>query len=87
MTRDVAEIEAQRQRVITGQDQWTEPQYRHLTDRRRKLKQGRLEVPCAGTVIVKLYLNGQVEVLPAPGGGHAQIIDDWQRPLCRPPDP
>lgn len=89
VTRNAAEIEAQRRRVFTKQDQWTEPQYRHLTDRRRTLRTGLLEVPCAGTVVVRLYLNGQVEVLPAPapGGGHERIIDDWQRPLCRPPDP
>lgn len=85
VARNLVEIEAQRRRVITKQNQWMEPQYRHLTDRRQQIQKGLLEVPCAGTVIVKLHLDGRpVEVLPAPGGGHAQIVDDWQRPLCRP---
>jgi beta-lactamase superfamily II metal-dependent hydrolase len=85
--RDPTEIESQRRRVITEQNQWTEPQYRHLTDHRRQIKKGLLEIPCAGTVVVKLPLdpNGHVEVLPASGGGHEQIVDDWQRPLCRAP--
>lgn len=85
-TRDPVEIEIQRQRVLTKQNQWTEPQYRHLTDRRRQIESGLLEVPCVGTALVKLYLDGRVEVLPARGSGHEQIVDDWQHPLCRAPD-
>jgi beta-lactamase superfamily II metal-dependent hydrolase len=84
--RDPAEVDAQRQRVITKQNQWTEPQYRHLTDQRRQSRMGLLEVPCAGTVIVKLHLDGRVEVLPSRGGGHENIVDAWQHPLCRAPD-
>lgn len=87
VTRDAAEIETLRQQVLTEQNQWMEAQYRHLTDRRRQIKEGLLEVPCAGTVIVKLYLDGQVDVLPAPRGGHEGIIAGWQRPLCRQPAP
>lgn len=83
--RDPAEIEAHRRRVITEHNQWTEPQYRHLTDRRRQIRRGLLEVPCVGTVVVKMYLDGRVEVLPARGGEHERIVDDWERPLCRPP--
>lgn len=85
-TRNPAEIEAQRARVITSHNQWTEPQYRHLTDQRRQPIKGHPEVPCAGTVVVKLYLDGRVEILPAPGGAHERIVDDWRAPLCRPPE-
>jgi beta-lactamase superfamily II metal-dependent hydrolase len=82
--RDPIAIEEQRRRVITEHNQWTEPQYRHLTDKRRQIRTGLLEVPCAGTVVVKLPLHGgAVEVLPAREGGHEQIVDGWQRPLCR----
>lgn len=87
MVRDPAEIDTQRKRVITEQNQWTEPQYRHLTDKRGRLEKGRLEVPCAGTVAVKLYLDGRVEVLPSRGGDHERIVDDWEHPLCRAPAP
>ncbi|MGK4002220.1 hypothetical protein WMF31_06320 [Sorangium sp. So ce1036] len=87
MERDPVELAALRRRVITEQHQWTEPQYRHLTDRRGQVEKGRLEVPCAGTVVVKLYLNGHVEVLPSRGGEHERIVDDWEHPLCRPPVP
>ncbi len=83
--KDPGEIDAQRRRVITDHNQWTEPQYRHLTDQRRQIEKGRLEVPCAGTVVVKLHLDGSVEVLPSRGGGHEGIVDDWQHPLCRDP--
>ncbi|MFS8066705.1 MAG: ComEC/Rec2 family competence protein [Byssovorax sp.] len=83
--KDAVAIDAQRRRVITEHNQWTEPQYRHLTDRRRQIIKGRLEVPCAGTVVVKLQLDGRVEVLPSRGGDHEVIVDDWQHPLCRDP--
>lgn len=84
--RDPGEIALQRARVITEHNQWTEPQYRHLTDKRRQVARGLLEVPCAGTVVVKMYLDGRVEIVPVPGGGHEGVVDDWERPLCRPPD-
>ena len=64
---------------------YAEPQYRHLTDKRGQIEKGRLEVPCAGTVVVKLHLDGRVDVLPSRGGEHERIVDDWQHPLCRPP--
>lgn len=83
--RDPDEIEARRRRVITTHNQWTEPQYRHLTDKRRQVKKGLLEVPCAGTVVVKMFLDGRLEVLPFRGGEHERVVDDWKHPLCRPP--
>jgi hypothetical protein len=58
--------------------------YRHLTDRRRQLRTGLLEVPCAGTVVAKVFLDGRVEILPSRGGEHERIVDDWQHPRCRP---
>lgn len=70
--------------AITMQNQWTEPQYRHLTDKRRQITKGLLEVPCAGTVVVKMLLDGRVEVLPSRGGEHERVVDDWLHPLCRP---
>jgi competence protein ComEC len=85
--KDPVEIDALRLRVITDHNQWTEPQYRHLTDRRRTIVKAQLEVPCAGTVVVKLQLDGHVEVLPSRGGEHERIVDDWEHPLCRPPPP
>jgi beta-lactamase superfamily II metal-dependent hydrolase len=84
--RNAVEIEALRNRVIREQNQWTEPQYRHLTDKRRQVMKGLLEVPCTGTAVVKMHLDGRVEVLPSRGGEHERIVDDWQQPLCRPPD-
>jgi len=83
--RDPIEIEALRRRLFNGHHQWSEPQYRHLTDKHQQVRRGLLEVPCAGTVVVKLCLAGTVEILPARGGGHERIIDDWSQPLCRPP--
>lgn len=85
MVRDPIEIEALRRQIITGHKQWSEPQYRHLTDRRQQVKRGLLEVPCAGTVVAKLFLAGRVEILPSRGGEHERVVDDWTRPLCRPP--
>lgn len=82
-TQDLVELDALRKRVITRHNQWTEPQYRHLTDVRRQVAKGLLEVPCAGTVIVRLHLDGRVDVLPSRGGEHEGIVDDWERPLCR----
>jgi hypothetical protein len=77
--RDPVEISELRARVLTQHHQWTVPQYRHLTDRRREVRSGQLEVPCAGTVVVTLHLDGRLEVLPAPGGGHASVVDAWER--------
>jgi hypothetical protein len=83
VVRDRDEVSELRERVITQHHQWTVPQYRHLTDRRRAVRSGQLEVPCAGTVVVTFHLDGRVDVLPAPGGGHESVVDDWERPLCR----
>ncbi len=83
LARDADRIEELRGRVITQQKQWTEPQYRHLTDTRREVRKGQLEVPCAGTVIVRMYFDGRVDVLPRPQGGHEQVVDEWDQPLCR----
>jgi beta-lactamase superfamily II metal-dependent hydrolase len=81
--RDAGEISELRERVITQHHQWTVPQYRHLTDKRRAVRSDRQEVPCAGTVMVTLHLDGRVEVLPVPGGGHDGVVDGWEQPLCR----
>jgi beta-lactamase superfamily II metal-dependent hydrolase len=86
MQVDRGAISALRQRTITTQNLWVEPQYRHLTDKRSALKAGHWEVPCAGTVLTKLFLDGRVEVLPAPGGGHEQVVDGWHQPRCRGPE-
>lgn len=81
--RDPDKIDELRRQVITQQNQWTEPQYRHLTDKRHAIRKEQLEVPCAGTVIVRMYFDGRVDVLPFPQGGHEQVIDEWSQPLCR----
>src|SRR5204862_3683469 len=81
--RDADEVTRLRERVITRHHQWTEAQYRHLTDKRRTIRSGQLEVPCAGTVVVTLHLDGRMEVRPAPGGRHGEVIDRWEHPLCR----
>ena len=83
VVRDADEISELRARVITQHHQWIVPQYRHLTDKRRAVRSGQLEVPCAGTVVVTLHLDGRVDVLPAPGGGHDVVVDGWEQPLCR----
>lgn len=83
VVRDRDEVSELRERVITQHHQWTVPQYRHLTDRRRAVRSGQLEVPCAGTVVVTFHLDGRVDVLPAPGGGHESVVDGWEQPLCR----
>jgi hypothetical protein len=81
--RDIDEIVRLRERVITQHHQWTVPQYRHLTDKRREVRSGQLEVPCAGTTVVTLHLDGRVDVLPASGGRYEEVIDRWEHPLCR----
>jgi competence protein ComEC len=83
VARDAGQVDEQRARVITQHNQWTIPQYRHLTDKRRQVRSCQLEVPCAGSVMIKLGLDGQIDVLPLPGGGHERIVDDWDHPLCR----
>jgi beta-lactamase superfamily II metal-dependent hydrolase len=85
VVRDASEIAMQRQRVVRQHQQWTLPQYRHLTDNLRTVRSEQPEVPCAGTVIVTLHLDGRLEVLPAErgGGGHQGVIDRWRHPLCR----
>lgn len=83
VVRDGDEIARQRERVITQHHQWTAPQYRHLTDKRREVRSDRLEVPCAGTVIVTLHLDGRFGVLPGRDGRHEEVIYRWRHPLCR----
>ena len=85
--RDADQIAKQRERVIREHQQWSLPQYRHLTDDLRETRADRLEVPCAGTVIVTLHLDGSLSVLPAPGGRHQEVIDRWEHPLCRATSP
>ena len=85
VVRDSVEIKALRARVITKQNQWVEPQYRHLTDKRERVAAGQLEVPCAGTVVVTLFVDGRVDISPSSGGAHERIIDAWEHPLCRSP--
>jgi hypothetical protein len=85
VTRDATEISVLRGRVLgePGFRHWAEPQWRHLTDKRRAVQTGLLELPCAGTVVVSLHLNGAVRVLPSPGSDHDRLVDGWQHPLCR----
>lgn len=83
IVRDAEEIAKQRDQVVRQHQQWTLPQYRHLTDDLREVQAGQLEVPCAGTVIVTLHLDGRLGVLPAPRGRHEEVIDLWKHPLCR----
>ncbi len=82
--RDTDEVAAQRERVLTQADfkHWAEPQWRHLTDRRKDVRRGLLEVPCAGTVAVSLYLDGRVRVVPL-RGEHDKLVDTWRQHLCR----
>jgi beta-lactamase superfamily II metal-dependent hydrolase len=80
------EIAAQRERVLglPGFKHWSEPQWRHLTDRRRVILRDRLEVPCAGTVAIALYLDGrEPRISPPPGGDHEKLVDTFEKPLCR----
>lgn len=76
------EVALHRARLITQHKQWVEPQYRHLTAK-GKAKKAFLEVPCAGTVLVNLLLDGQVEVWPK--AEHERVVDEWLHPLCRAP--
>ncbi|HWO23773.1 MAG TPA: MBL fold metallo-hydrolase [Kofleriaceae bacterium] len=87
IVRDADQIATQRQRVVWYHQQWTLPQYRHLTDDLRAAKADQLEVPCAGTVIVTLYSDGRLEVLPLPRGRYEEVIDRWRHPLCRATSP
>ncbi len=82
VVRDVKEITSLRKRVLTQHHQWTLPQYRHLTDERREVRAGQLEVPCAGTVIVRLHLDGRIGVLPGSGGRYEELLERWEHPLC-----
>jgi beta-lactamase superfamily II metal-dependent hydrolase len=82
--RDADEVASLRDRVVTKHQQWTVPHYRHLTDKRREVRSDSLEVPCAGTVMVVLHLDGRISVFPTSGGGHDSVVDDWDRPMCRP---
>lgn len=83
VARDADQIARLRDRVVRQHQQWTLPPYRHLTADLRKPRPEQLEVPCAGTVIVTLHLDGRVEVLPARSGGHDAVIGHWKHPLCR----
>ncbi len=83
VVRDLKEITSLRRHVITQHHQWTLPQYRHLTEERREIRAGQLEVPCAGTVIVRLHLDGRIGVLPATHGRYDELVDGWEQPLCR----
>jgi beta-lactamase superfamily II metal-dependent hydrolase len=85
VVRDAKQISRLRVHVITQHHQWTVPQYRHLTDKHREIRSGQLEVPCAGTALVTLPLEGKIDVRPAPGGGHDDVVSGWEHPLCCPP--
>lgn len=65
-------------------DYFPEPPWRHLTDTHRNVKSGMKEVPCAGTVVVRIDDNGDVRVSPSAEGKHAEVISLWEQPLCRP---
>lgn len=85
LARDAEQIAKQRGQVVRHHHQWPLPPYRHLTDDLREVQTDQLEVPCAGTVIVTLHLDGRLDILPASGGRYEEVIDRWKHPLCRPP--
>lgn len=60
---------------------FAEPPWRHLTDRRRDVRRGLDEVPCAGTVVVRMEPD-RVEVFPG-AAFHDAVIRKWHGPLCR----
>lgn len=62
---------------------FAEPAWRHLTDGRHEVKARAAEVPCAGTVVVRINEDGSVRVSPSAEGGHADIVSLWECPLCR----
>jgi beta-lactamase superfamily II metal-dependent hydrolase len=73
-----------RDKVLRGYH-FAEPPWRHLTDKRLEPKKGLNEVPCAGTVVIKLREKGPFEVVPPPSGEHDRIVGDWSKPQCRAP--
>lgn len=77
--REDAEVH---RKTVLGRKYLVEPYWRHADDR---LKEERREpeVPCAGIVLVKLEVDGDVTVLPT-SQGHARTVSLWKRPLCRP---
>lgn len=88
-SRDAGEISLQRERLLgqPGFSHWAEPQWRHLTDKRQQVRANRLEVPCAGSVVVSLHLNGEVRILPDAHGDHERVVDGWRNPLSRASSP
>jgi beta-lactamase superfamily II metal-dependent hydrolase len=62
-----------------------EAQWRHLTDRTGQVRKGQLELPCAGTVAVRLGFDETIRILPS-ADAHDILIDRWQQPLCRAPE-
>jgi hypothetical protein len=61
-----------------------EAQWRHLTDRTAQIRRGHPELPCAGTVAVRLGFDETIRILPS-AEAHNILIDRWLQPLCRAP--
>lgn len=51
-------------------------------DYRHHRKRSRPEVPCAGTVIVKIDHSGSINVVPNAGDWHDDFVKSLDRPLC-----
>lgn len=60
-----------------------EPLWRHYRDANLRRGKHRLEVPCAGTVVVSVRPDAPPQVLPSVEQ-HGSIVDLWEHPLCRP---
>ena len=77
-----ADVEAFRDNVVRNAA-FAEPPWRHLTDKTRALRSGLPELPCAGTVVLRLSAEGAYRVTPKPSD-HGTTVDLWRCPLCRP---
>jgi beta-lactamase superfamily II metal-dependent hydrolase len=76
-----ADVEAFREHVVCS-DVFAEPPWRHLTEKTSQVSARRAELPCAGTVVVRLSLDGDICVYPAPAD-HDKMVRKWLHPLCR----
>lgn len=56
--------------------------YRHLAAPGHPHRRPPKEVPCAGSVVVWLPTDGSVQVEPAEGGRHAELLLRVDRPMC-----
>lgn len=68
-----------------GDRHFIEPPWRHYTDPNRQRSRRRGEVPCAGTVLMCLYLDGRPPEVYPDTSSHDEVIALWAHPLCRTP--